>query len=167
MRALLERFRPRGGLTPHEAVPSELASAESEVDAAFFVSRLKAALTLFVWLVTLILAGLGSIQHASMDSVGRLVALGSIVLSVGVTLLIVAPRRSLVTKIIPFGCFLYLLSALQFTGNVHAERSVLLDRELVLLLTVPVVFRLLSWQTQAAAGVLAIISLELRTTLFS
>lgn len=162
MRPLLERFRSGRGLSPRGTVPSGISASHSDAEAEYLISRLKAALTLFVWLATLLLAGLGSLSHSPAPIIGKLTALGSIVLSLGVAALILAPRKRILTVAVPFCCFLFLITSLQFAGHPSSQRSVLLDLELVILIIVPAIFGLWSWKMQSVAGLAAVGTLLVR-----
>jgi len=145
------------------SVPSELDAESKSSDRHILAPRLKAILTLFVWLVTLILSCL-SAPSGGVRFEGEFFLFGTIVLSIGALILILRKRSVQAPLIVPLACFGLLMFFPQVISRSDVERSVTLDLYFVVLIIVPAFMDLWSWRVQVAVGISSLFALVLTFT---
>jgi len=150
---MFKRFRPGSGLIVPDSVPSDLRPDHGDDDAAFLIDRLKAALTLFVWLISLFLCSLGVVSHHPARSVGEFITIASLILTAGMLSLILSRRKRNFTVFVPWASALAIFFLPQlFSDFGELERSMLFDLYVVLFVTLPAFMQLWGWKLQSLLG---------------
>jgi signal transduction histidine kinase/CheY-like chemotaxis protein len=157
MRSLPERPRSGSGIIPLTDIPNAIDGRPLD-DGEFYVVRLKALLTLYVWLTVVILCGLTGLTNFSSEDIGAFVAGSGAVLSVAGILLILLPRNESAIRCVIGAVFFCLFFIPQNWLPPADSRTVLFDLYMVLLVVVPALLRVWPWHYQAACGLVTVLS---------
>ncbi|MFN8392109.1 MAG: response regulator [Bdellovibrionota bacterium] len=141
--------------------------SESRIDDRLTAARMKSLLTLYVWLIVLVLCGLAGLVNSSLEEMGTFVLVGSAILSAGAALLVLLARQELLVHVVTAASFCGLLLMQSRLQPVDSEWRVLFDLFVVLLLVVPALLGVWIWHYQAAVASLAVLAVTAKVFIAS